>query len=153
MKLISMTDFVLEQNKKLKNAPDAYDKYCRFIDYARFLKQPLKLEMFVPCDEEWNVLDTPTVPDEYMEEYSIYREAKEKVLFEEFEVRISKIIGDIGNKHLCKLNKPSVWADVDNESYRQKLLIRYPSLGVKIIEDLIDTGITLTPSAIKKLGL
>jgi len=62
MKLISMTDFVLEIEKEdyqvvaWKTKITAID---RIFSYANFLKQPLKLEMFVPCDEDGNVLEEP----------------------------------------------------------------------------------------------
>lgn len=94
MKLISMTDFVsnytetgclLKEINKIRN-------------YASFLKQPLKLEMFVPCDEDGNVLEEPKHISEtefkmfeegglykaYSENLSKYEQAKEKVLFEGF---------------------------------------------------------------------
>jgi hypothetical protein len=31
IKLLSMTDFVLEQNKKLNNATEAYEQYCQIV--------------------------------------------------------------------------------------------------------------------------
>ena len=56
MKLISMTDFVLEQDKLMRNKlNDPITFTIKVTDYALFLKQPLKLEMFVPCDEDGNV--------------------------------------------------------------------------------------------------
>ena len=54
MKLISMTDFVLEQSKKIMNCELTHlESHHQIVDYANFLKQPLKLEMFVPCDALW----------------------------------------------------------------------------------------------------
>jgi len=46
MKLISMTDFVLEKNDfgLFKNNAE------QIRDYAKFIKLPLKLDMFIPCD-------------------------------------------------------------------------------------------------------
>ncbi|WP_445720432.1 hypothetical protein [Flavobacterium sp.] len=90
MKLISMTDFVLD---KYKNAPlEDYDQVNEtfinsVIKYAEFLKQPLKLEMFVPCDEDGNILEEPDQEFEltfwdYSTKMSKYEQAKEKVLFE-----------------------------------------------------------------------
>lgn len=86
MKLISMTDFVLENQDKIYNKEDSGIFACRVINYANFLKQPLKLEMFVPCNESENVLkpcgcssDKGTCKKEYD-----YQKAKEKVLFEGF---------------------------------------------------------------------
>ncbi len=95
-----MTDYVLKQNKLLKNASDAYDQYCKIVNYANFLKQPLKLEMFVPCDEDGNVLEMPVNYDIWLELHNKnvdgekgtigfllheeYEKAKEKVLFDNF---------------------------------------------------------------------
>jgi hypothetical protein len=44
MKLLSMTDFILEQNNIYYNNYDVL--LSSIIQYAKFLKQPLKLEMF-----------------------------------------------------------------------------------------------------------
>ena len=80
--LIPMTDFVLRINEIEKEIDQFFDswrmKQLRIIEnYAKFLKQPLKLEMFVPCDDDGNILENP---DE-----TIYKEKdKEKVLFEGF---------------------------------------------------------------------
>ena len=62
--LIPITDFVLEQSEigfevqslshQNKNRADRFSK---LIKYAKFLKQPLKLEMFVPCDEDGHFID------------------------------------------------------------------------------------------------
>ena len=62
-KLKSMTAFVLEQNKQLKNAPDAYGQYCKIVNHANFLSQTLNISMFVPAklvDGEWVVLEEPS---------------------------------------------------------------------------------------------
>jgi len=103
MKLISTTDFVLEQNKLLKNAPDAYNQYCKIVNYANFLKQPLKLEMFVPCDEKGNVLEEPEdfkyfIQDDEFGAYNgkeelqciAYLKAKNKVLFQGIDLSTAK---------------------------------------------------------------
>ena len=84
-RLKSMVDFVLE------NAKQPYvegTKYKDLVNYANFLKQPLKLEMFVPCDENGNVLENP-----FLEKgrpangvWEKYKEAKEKVLFKGFKI-------------------------------------------------------------------
>lgn len=109
--LISMTDFVLEQSKigmevqslshQLQNRADRFEK---IVKYAQFLKQPLTLGMFVPCDADGNVLEDietgenlkfhPLTPGDEATEYWIdykirkkeYQEAKERVLFEGFEL-------------------------------------------------------------------
>ena len=86
--LIPMTDFVLRINEIEKEIDQFFDswrmKQLRIIEnYAKFLKQPLKLEMFVPCVNgepiefhEGKVLSIAKVGSELL------KEAKEKVLFE-----------------------------------------------------------------------
>ena len=58
-----MTDFVLEQNEKIKKEKYGIESYYSTmqvsINYANFLKQPLNLGMFVPCDKIGNVLEEP----------------------------------------------------------------------------------------------
>ena len=83
-----MTDFVLEQARKMESKEITY---LKIFNYAKFLKQPLKLEMFVLCDGEGNVLKEPCKIDligltigEH-EEIILHQQAKEKVLFKEFE--------------------------------------------------------------------
>ena len=100
-RLKSMTDFVLEQIKNFNAV--VYDDLEtasinlieRIENYANFQKQPLKLEMFVPCDEDGNVLEEPKIEEEYVDEHTtqIFAQyqydldkAKEKVLFEGFKI-------------------------------------------------------------------
>ena len=98
--LIPMTDFVMKQNYITTldiSQIDFYDKELKILstirNYATFLKQPLKLEMFVPCDENGNVLEEPQMRPERnsfdeedmdydAQELYDYIKAKEKVLFE-----------------------------------------------------------------------
>ena len=97
--LIPMSDFVL-QIDKLRPCDLGQDfsswnlsKLITIENYAKFLKQPLKLEMFVPCDENGNVLEEPQMRPERnsfdeedmdydAQELYDYIKAKEKVLFE-----------------------------------------------------------------------
>lgn len=57
MKLTSMTDFVLDQKKVFYSRNT--DKLEILENYAEFLKKPLKLSMFVPCDEKEFYLKEP----------------------------------------------------------------------------------------------
>ena len=98
--LIPMTDFVLRINEIEKEIDQFFDswrmKQLRIIEnYAKFLKQPLKLEMFVPCDENGNILEEPQMRPERnsfdeedmdydAQELYDYIKAKKKVLFEGF---------------------------------------------------------------------
>lgn len=121
MKLISMTDFVLnirnrtttelcEYMPKVFIAPKwngsqdemikdilAFDaiKFKVIGEYAKFLKQVLNLGMFVPCDEEGNILKEPLNYNKWIKKelntpywldlskYEQYKQAKERVLFED----------------------------------------------------------------------
>lgn len=121
MELISMTDFVLEQiGDNLK--------------YAQFLKQPLNLGMFVPCTLEGDVLEEPCSigvgNDFYLQRAEDeYKQAKDRVLFEGFEVRDKWLIH---NKH--------TYTSIDS---------------FDTIEDIVNFGLELmlTKSAQKQLGL
>jgi hypothetical protein len=62
MKLISMSDYVLDYASVLTvvdNFKDLSKVTNSIFNYASFLKQPLKLEMFVPCDENDEILKEP----------------------------------------------------------------------------------------------
>jgi len=100
-KLISMTDFVLDQSeilhKEQKNRNfnlGMLDFATNSIKYARFLKQPLELWMFVPCDKDGNVLAEKSIfntTDEdyifYSDDFDKYQKAKERCLFDGFELK------------------------------------------------------------------
>lgn len=148
MKLISMVDFVLAQNE-IETVSDYIvqrnraRKFSKILNYALFLKQPLRLGMFVPCDEEGNVLkETP--PFQYYGEHTSdtakrvwgYKEAQEKVLFKDF--KITK------KENFYFIEKP------DNIKY-----FRLLNNSNKTIEDLLtyDKSIELTESAITQLSL
>ena len=94
-----MTNFVLNKDKLiLKKQIDAISFTMSVTDYALFLKKPLKLEMFVPCDERGNILEEPKVPhtfgsentDKYINQFKseieIYKKAKERVIFIGFDI-------------------------------------------------------------------
>jgi hypothetical protein len=155
MKLISMTDLVIERcnekisfmtpMEKVKRAVDAFNE---IINYANFLKQPLTLGMFIPCDEKGNVLEEPMCMLKYkkqvfkrseseLEECKQYLQAKERVLFEGFKL--------IGSKHVENNKHIVVGVGFKNGMH-------------KTVEDILKSCteeyyVTLTQSAIKQLGL
>ena len=97
MKLISMTDFVLEQNDYLTCDEASPNFVKKVVNYACFLKQPLKLEMFVPCDDNGNVLEDIIghgMIHNYSEKVKQYEQAKDKVLFDGFDIYSN---GDLHN--------------------------------------------------------
>ncbi|MCJ8153238.1 hypothetical protein MKJ01_05615 [Chryseobacterium sp. SSA4.19] len=142
MKLKPMMDFVLEQKQKTTSETD-YAKPLKLIfNYANFLKQPLTLGMFVPCDENGNVLEKPEnfiegYDSEYNEEIYNYMRVKEKVLFKGFSH------GKFGFKdqYYVKLGE------------NMKAVFPFPNIRNYTIEDLIEFEPELTPSALKLIGL
>lgn len=128
MKLKSMTDFVLE----VLNRDYPYNEVkmlTEISNYATFLKQALKLEMFVPCDDEGNVLEYFPIHRfaDNPKKYRQYKKAQEKVLFEGFEVENDLlIIPNFGKQ------------DIKN-------------IKGLTIEALTEFEIQLTPTAIKQI--
>jgi len=91
MKLISMTDFVIEKEFGYGNEVISSEQFTKLIcNYVNFLKQPLEIWMFVPCklvNGVWVVLvEKPLSPktDENWNKWIEYQQAKDRVLFKGF---------------------------------------------------------------------
>ena len=155
--LIPMTDFVLSlgnqrASSKVENiVPDLLKINDYIFNYAKLLKKPLKLEMFVPCDEDGDILDEPedyelrltNMMTEYNDEVYRHKQAKEKVLFEGFELV----------RFIEKENPCYVVSNGENEVTFHIGLYNF-SKGVRFantIEDLIHIQPILTESAIKQI--
>jgi hypothetical protein len=128
MKLINMTDFVLRETNSTTTLAESFQ---RCVTYANFLKQPLKLEMFVPVDEEGNFMEEPLQEHytdcneeqnakDWLYNLEKYEQAKEKVLFEGIDLDTAK--------YHCERN-------------------------VRTIEYFTSFNVELTPNAIKQLAL
>lgn len=143
-KLISMTSFVEWIGNRKEH--ESYEKDLALIyNYCTFLKQSLKLEMFVPCDDSGNVLEEYKIStsereaDLYnyprlvsIEEHN-WEKAKEKVLFEGF---IPCITNNIQSVH------------------HEKTTVFFQLRDGESIESISRIGqIQLTPTAIKQIGL
>ena len=139
--LQSMTDFVL----KVVQTPNINEAICweqterrlnKIYEYSLFLKQPLKLEMFVPCyyGNGFPIAYTKDTLLNSMELLNEFEEAKERVLFKGFEHYLFRQADNI--KH----NKSSK-------------CFSFPNYNGVIIEDLISLEVELTESAIKQIGL
>jgi len=147
-----MTDFVLQQKENVEfhmndTIVETGKLTQQIFKYAKFLKQPLTLGMFVPCDEEEKMIEKQpyfTFADpEYKEkpECIKYWKAKERVLFEGFEIK------DIGlgsfairkNGWIIMRCSKAIGAKWENI---------FPD-----IESLTVFEIELTPSALKQIGL
>lgn len=158
MKLKSTTDFVLEQEKNYAHVTRCVKKnpFLLVVDYAKFLKQTLTLGMFVPCDENGNVLESPylenvfhshyhlpvkfsNLTDEYVKEYE---KEKEKVLFKGFEFK--------AHERMICFDKSGIEIFIYNQNYQT---FSAPRGRISTVEDLIIYEFELTESAIKQIGI
>ena len=100
--LVPMTDFVLEQlNEQNSRTKPMREVFNSLEKYATFLKQPLKLEMFVPLDDKGRICHEVIIDDEddlnserfkkhYETENKEFENACLKMLFEpNFKVKYS----------------------------------------------------------------
>ena len=132
-----MTDYVLQEQKggqQVNSITSQLHYELRSIKkYAKFLKQPLKLEMFVPCDEDGNFFKEPeefkkwiksdhyfNASESVTHQCRMYKKALEKVLFKGFDLSTAK--------YHCDRND-------------------------RTIEYFTSFEVELTPNAIKQLGL
>ena len=134
-----MTSFVLQRDITDIKQRDS------IVKYANFLKLPLKLEMFVPCDEDGNVLEEPKIEEEYVDEHTtqIFAQyqydldkAKEKVLFEGIEFRKN------GGVNFLTI-KEDTFAFFDFNVKFKNLTIEY----------LIQYDLQLIENAVKQIGI
>ena len=132
-KLISMVDFCLEQRK---THTGDFEDYCDLIcRYAKFIKQPLALWMFVPCDEDGNVI--PDKENHFTrKELDYWEQAEERCLFKGFEVDYDRIVKN--NEIRIQFNDYSVYLN------NSKTMI-------STIEDLVKYNLELTTTAQKEI--
>lgn len=154
-KLISMTDFVLEQSeilhKEQKNRNfnlGMLDFATNSIKYARFLKQPLELWMFVPCKlvgnefANWQPMQEPESLKGYYETNSEGMK-QESILRQEYQQA----------KERCLFKIYSFEEECDDFWYfaiNELTLIGIDKVGT--IEDLVKYNLQLTQAAQKQLG-
>jgi hypothetical protein len=176
-KLISTTDFVIramqspdyvdengerpyKESAIIKNGVSLSDCFRITYNYANFLKQPLKLGMFVPCDENDVPLDEPKNYDLWCKygdftQYGKsltdickpYKEAQDRVLFDGFEV-----IGQSEGFCEIELKNGDFWMTFVGGEIKVTNQFNQ-EYSVHIIEDLIQENLTLTASAIKQFEL
>jgi hypothetical protein len=156
-KLISMCDFVLEQSNEVEQSGDFLifkRSFVKIENYANFLKKPLEKWMFVPCDENGNVLDEPKEYNKWHMEES-YQQAKERCYFEGFTFyeHQSTFVNSRNNVfEYCIFNytpnKLGVCIYSENKGF-------HTYFQMNTIEDLIQIkkGIKLTATAKKEIGL
>lgn len=153
MKLISMTEFIIQQQSNLGIGGNTYQCFTEKVTaYANFLKQPLTLWMFIPFDEDGNVFNGRPLSsasgqewDRWEKEQSIFKQEKERVLFGGFHV-----IGVGEDYYHIQLKNANLWIVF----YNGKICLEYSfneETIIYTIEDLIEYNLTLTDSAIKQL--
>lgn len=150
----SMREFVLGKIPTTKSIIDIYN-------YASFLSTPLNIGMFVPCVEDVEVLEEPEfyhlygdapIDDEtdlWQLRCEKYKQAKERCLFEGFELRdadwCDEVMLEISNESKkCFLDycvETKTFSFVDEEDW------------AKTIEDLIPFKLKLTDNAVEKYKL
>lgn len=137
--LMSSKDF----GKTLNNKNDRDYRFFRD-NYDNFLEQPLKLEMFVPCDEEGDILEEPAnyekrllnMMTEYNDEVYTYYQAKVKVLFEGIKFRTN------GGVNFLTI-KEDTFAFHDFNIKFKNLTVEY----------LVQYDLELTENAVKQIGI
>lgn len=96
-----MTDFILSEKELWSGNENQFHEVGKYaINYATFLKQPLELWMFVPVDEDGDIIEEPSdLTYRLMNEnnhtasrwmVTQYQQAKERVLFDGFQIRREK---------------------------------------------------------------
>lgn len=134
MNLMSMTDFVSQHVE----TGCAIKQISKIRNYSNFLKQPLILGIFIPCDLNGNVLKEPKQTSltcsfhqqqMFFNKEKIYEQAKERVLFEGFRVNFNAIISPCGGY-------------LDESKFKHKT-----------IESLVGSKLILTKSAKKQIEL
>jgi len=116
MKLISMKEFVESRLRKHRNEQEytSFEFMQECENYVKFISQPLELWMLIPCDENNEPLEKPfyapcmdgcncendcEMSKLYDKDLKQYQKAKERVLFEGFEVyEVSNKLMAIGNR-------------------------------------------------------
>lgn len=139
MNLTPLSEFVLMQTQKKLDLydwlPNLHVRDAILVsieNYTKFLKQPLTLGMFVPCDENGDELTDPENIDidgvQYYAQLNEYEEAEQYVLFEGFQVKGGRSVA----RAICQT--------------------------LQTVEDLTNKKtplqpLTLTPSALKAIGI
>jgi hypothetical protein len=139
--LQSMTDFVLEQEPNAMS-----NSLSNIIKHAKTLKLKPELWMFVPTDENGNVINQCDCKNQcgYCKENKQYQTALSKVWFKEFEV--------IKYKHHYYLTYDKI-AIYFFENGEVKLENKYNPYNINCIEDLTRHKIEITENFGKNLLL
>lgn len=150
-----MTDFVLKSETKGMEAQSIVHqhsertrRYYEILKYAKLLKTPLNIGMFIPCDEEGNIIEDRPEPKALSKgvfNYTAqniwdekYNKAKDKVLFKGFEVNELGAVYIITDKNIR-----FVVTNVFNKGLMPPWNVEY----------LTKYNLKLTNTALRQLGL
>ena len=158
-KLISMVDLVLGVAKDSNiNYEDSWDTTS---NYAKFYIQQIELWMLVPCGKDGLPLEKPSKmyssgltfnSKKLTKKGAEYKKAKERVLFEGFEIEtIPRLKGFREDMKTVLLKHNGI--PLCNVFWHKESKGWYLSNGIKTVEDLVSYGLTLTDTAIKQIGL
>ncbi|MDV4070278.1 hypothetical protein CMT45_00935 [Elizabethkingia anophelis] len=163
-KLIPMTDFTLqkckfleiESNDDLKLNMESHFALLSIRRYAQFLKQPLALWMFVPCDENNVPLEEPIKYKEWLslkekntefyfnsenKDCEAYHKAKSIVLFEGFE-----LLSDYNGMYRLR-NAQNIDITFDSYGCYAEPSDSIPGKRINTIEEITYLDLTLTETA------
>ncbi|MGU3377679.1 hypothetical protein [Chryseobacterium sp. M5A1_1a] len=156
MELQKMTSFIEEQEKIIpaeENGPVRdWDRIFtqRVISYCRFLQQPITLGMFVPVDEQGNVLEEPN-----QEKYGWYSaksfDEESLWVYQDGETKYNEALEQwdkCGEKVLFK----GFYKEFNAVRSPDGGYLHFESLNGKIIETIIGADLELTTSALKQIG-
>lgn len=123
-----MVDFVLKQKEKRNCllSHNSFEFYKSVTNYANFLKQPLELWMFVPCDENGNYYEKPC-----LDNYSIDEEG-------------SRLFNNALSKWKIAYDKCIFSEDLNEEEL--SILMQYET-----VENLVEYNLQLSQNCIKKI--
>ena len=138
-KLMSMTDYVLGQ---YDTDQSPYNFWKKVSLYGLFLKQPLKLGMFVPCDKNDKPLELPEKIKcnnchgkdglDTCCNFDIYQQGKERVLFYGFELVEEKefvwTFKEEGTNYTINVLKDSTIEDLQIYFMPKEILLTEPAL-------------------------
>jgi len=178
MKLISMTEFVLAKHQEYKSKilsglplETSYKEHSKLcLKYANLLNQPLTLGMFVLCDFEGNVLEEPErwsnydpltmrrepPKSDWWLKCDTYQKAKERVLFEGFEIAKKGMFYMVTHESDRESIKGNVMFKMLTGERRWTTSI----IGIETLDDVANNlseyfnhDFIFTPTAIKEIGL
>lgn len=121
-KLVNMTDFILIESQNMKSSYE--DSFILCENYAKFLKQELKLWMFTPADEENNIIENPSGEDSESLQYSAkineYNESKEAVLFNNYHFNPQDVLDNLNTiEDLSNIYEPELTENALKQIWKQ----------------------------------